>query len=83
MLACSSEIGDEIAHQLDSVHRAHFFSIEMPAEVSGSAVARMSQTDTSEDARLARCGAMHTDPQLLFAARSSGQIMLARDAGTP
>jgi hypothetical protein len=78
-----SEIGDETTHQLDRVHRAQLRGIDMPAEVSGSAIARMFQTDTTGDARLVRYGAMHTDPQLLFAARSSDQIMLAREAETP
>jgi hypothetical protein len=77
-----SEIGDETTHPLDRVHR-QLRGIDMPAEVSGSAIARMFQTDTTGDARLVRYGAMHTDPQLLFAARSSDQIMLAREAETP
>jgi hypothetical protein len=77
-----SEIGDENMHRLDRVHPAQFRGVDMPAEMPGSAIARMFQTDTNGDARLLRCDAMHTDPQLLFAARSSDQIMLAREAGT-
>ena len=83
MPACSSEIGDGIADQLDGVHRAHIFGINLPEEASGSAIARVSRTDVSADTRLVRRDAMHTDPQVLFAVRSSDQIMLAQELPTP
>jgi len=79
MPACSTEIGDEIVHQLDSVHRAHFCGIDMLKEMTGSAISRASLTDARGETRLVRHGAMHTDPQLLFTVRASNQIMLARE----
>jgi hypothetical protein len=82
MPAGSTEIGDEIAHQLDGVHRAHFCGIDMLKEMTSSAISRVARTDAHGNTRLVRRDAMHTDPQLLFAARASDHIMLAQELRT-
>ena len=78
MPACSTDIGDEIEHQLDGVHRAHFCGIGLPKEMTGSAISRASPTDARAKVRVVRHGAMHTDPQLLFTVR-----MLMQEPRTP
>jgi hypothetical protein len=74
----SSEIGGEITRQLADGQRAHFFGADMPAESSDSPINRMPRVVAGKDTQLVRRGAMHTDPQVLFAMRSSDRIMLAR-----
>lgn len=82
MLAWCPEIGHGIADRPDAVHCAHFFSIDLPKERPGSAIVRMPRTDALADTPLAPCDVVHTDPQLLFVARSADQIMLAREPRT-
>jgi hypothetical protein len=83
MSACSSEIDIGIAERFDAVRRARFFGIAVRKDMPGSAIAHISRTNVQADAHLARHDAMHTDPQVLFATRSSDQIMLARERRTP
>jgi len=78
-----SEIADGTADQLGHVHRAHFFGIDPPSEVSSSVNARMKQTDAGGDARLARGDVMHIDPQILFTARWFDQAVLTPELQTP
>jgi len=80
MPLCSCEIGDEIAHQRNGAHHTQFCGIDMPAQASCSASARRSRRDASLDTPLKPHAAVHTDPQLLFATRSSDQIMLLKEA---
>jgi len=82
MSACSSEIGIGIAERFDALYRAHFFGIAMPKDTPGSAIAHTSPTDAQAGALPARHDAMHTDPQVLFATRFCGRIMLARERRT-
>lgn len=79
MSACCPEIGDGIADRPDAVHCAHFFGIDLPKEMPGCAIARMPRTVALADPHLAPCDVMHTDPQLLFVARSSDKIVLAQE----
>ena len=83
MPACSPEIGDEIAHQPDGVHHAHFCGIDMLKEMTGSTIGNASLTNARADMRLVRHDAMHIDPQVLFIVRLSDQIILAQEPRTP
>jgi len=79
MPACCPEIGYGIADRPDAVHCAHFFGIDLPKEMSGSAIVPTPRTVSPPDTPLGPRDVMHTDPQLLFVVRCSKQIILVQE----
>jgi hypothetical protein len=74
-----SESAGEIVEPVAARHRAHVFGIDSPKEKPPYLITSMTHTYTSQGAQLAPGEAMHTHPQVLFAARSLYRVGLARE----
>jgi hypothetical protein len=75
-----SETAGEIVEPIAAGHRPHVFGIDSPNEKLPPLITSMTHTTyAGQGAQLAPNEAMHTHPQVLFAARSLYRVGLARE----